>query len=96
MLQNAKDTVVDRLSPLNLQTGRIRMMDGQLNALVSEFHQNLTGAAQRCEAVENGPNCLLDSPIGIELDFPTWRPTITRRQVALKFAAPSLLAHCFE
>lgn len=69
------------------------MMDGQLNALVSEFHQNLTGAAKQ---LENGANRLLDSPIGIELDFPTWCPTITGRQAALKFAAPSLLAHCFE
>jgi hypothetical protein len=56
----------------------------------------LTGAAQRREALENGPDRLLDSTIGIELDSPTWRPTIARRQVALEFAAPSLLAHCFE
>jgi hypothetical protein len=72
------------------------MMDGQLNALVSEFNQDLTGAAQRREALENGPNRLLDSPIGVELDPSTWSPTVTRRQIALEFTAPSLLAHCFE
>jgi hypothetical protein len=72
------------------------MMDRQLNSLASEFHQNLTGTAQGREPLENGPDRLLDSTIGVELDSPTWRPTIARRQVALELAALRFLAHGFK
>jgi hypothetical protein len=72
------------------------MMDRQLNSLASEFHQNLTGTPQRREPLENEPDRLLDSTIGMELDFSAWRPTVSRRQVALEFAAPRFLAHRFK
>lgn len=45
------------------------MMNRQLNSLASEFHQDLTGTAERREPIKHRSDRLLDSAIGVDLDF---------------------------
>jgi hypothetical protein len=65
-----------------------------LNSLAPEFHQDLTGAAQRREPLEDRTDRLLDS--SVDFDLSARRPTVPRRQVALEFAAAGLLPHALQ
>jgi len=67
-----------------------------LNSLAPELHQDLTGAAQRCEPLEDRTDRLLDSAIRIDLDLSAGSPAVARWQVALEFAAAGFLPHCFQ
>jgi hypothetical protein len=67
-----------------------------LNSLAPVFHQNLAGAAEGREPLEDRSDGLLDSAIRIDLDLSAGCPAVAGRQVALEFAAASLLPHRFE
>jgi hypothetical protein len=72
------------------------MMDRQLHSLAPEFHQNLTGATEDREPLEDRMDRLLDSTIRVHFDLAAGCPTVTSRQVALEFAPASLLSHRFQ
>jgi len=72
------------------------MMDRQLHSLAPEFHQNLPGATEGREPLEDRMDRLLDSAIRVHFDLAAGCPTVTRRQVALEFAPASLLSHRFQ
>jgi hypothetical protein len=94
--QNPQNRVVHRRSPLYSCTGRVRVMHRQLNSLAPEFHQDLTGTAQRRKPIKDRMDRLLDPPIRVDLDLSAGCPTVARRQVALELAAASFLPHCFQ
>src|SRR5690349_5945254 len=91
MPQNLQHRVVGRGPPLDLADAAIVAPgDRQLQRLILRPEQNLPGAPEFLELVEQKPDYAAEALVGIHLDLPDLVPTISRRQDELQLAPQRL------
>src|SRR5690242_10672758 len=95
MSQHHQHRVVCRRSPLDLaHAAVVAAGDGQLKSLILGPEQDLPGASELLELVEQETDDATDALVGVHLYLPNLVPAVARRQDELQLAPQRLRVAC--